>query len=315
MSGMVPHLPAEESRVFAEAKATGKDLAALSAVTGSRVRSRIAILLDWEAWWAVELAAKPARFEYLEAVRAAHRYFYTRNLPVDFVRPGERLDDYRLVVAPMLYLLGEKPAADIEGLVRGGGIFVATYFSGIVDENDHVVLGGYPARLRAVLGLCVEEWSPLAPGETTRVRFGGRRGRELPGTHWCDVIRLEGAEAVATFAEDFFAGRAAVTRHRCGRGVAYYVGTRLADEGLAQVLDPAVAEAGVAALLPAPADVEITLREKDGARFLFVLNHRPGGVRVPLEGHRGLDLLTGREVRGPSLALAGRGVAVVKLAR
>lgn len=73
------------------------------------------------------------------------------------------------------------------------------------------------------------------------------------------------------------------------------------------------AESCVAPALAAPAEVEVSLRESsDGARHLFVLNHRHDEVRVSMEKLRGVDLLTGRRT-GPRLALPALGAAVVRL--
>ena len=73
------------------------------------------------------------------------------------------------------------------------------------------------------------------------------------------------------------------------------------------------AEAGVAPVLAAPAEVEVSLRESaSGARHLFVLNHRHEEIRVSMEKLRGVDLLTGRKT-GPRLALPALGAAVIHL--
>jgi beta-galactosidase len=42
----------------------------------------------------------------------------------------------------------------------------------------------------------------------------------------CDILHLEGAQALATFEDDFYAGYPAITEHRFGRGRALYVATR-----------------------------------------------------------------------------------------
>ena len=313
MSGMIPHVPPEQSRVYAEVKATGADLAALAPVAGSLSRSSVAIVFDWHVWWAVELEAKPARFDYMEAVRSVHRYFYGRNIAVDFVHPSESLKNYQLVVAPMLYLLGEGDAARLTEYVRGGGNLVVTSFSGIVDENEHIVLGGYPARLREVLGLWVEEWVPYMNDLRNRVKFLGTRREPAACSHWCEVVRLEGAKSVAVFEQDFFAGRAAVTCHKFGDGTACYIATKLADDGLAFVLDRVCADAAVVPVLVAPKGVEVTLRQKGKTCFLFILNHCTKTVYVPLAENRGTDLLSGRVIRGAAVALPARGVVVLQL--
>lgn len=144
--------------------------------------------------------------------------------------------------------------------VRDGGHLVVSFFSGIVDECDRIHLGGYPAPPRALLGVHVEEFWPLAvDGEVGLATADGRHA--VVG--W---ITLEGAEALATFADGELAWRAAITRHSFGRGVAYYLGTR-----------PDQATTG------APAGVEATVRRTEaGERYLFLLNHNEFDVTVPL---------------------------------
>ena len=306
---LVPHAGTKQSRVFREAKALGAEVRMLGPVIGSLVRSRAAIAMDWNAWWGVGLDSRPGRINYAATLAEFHRYFFERNIAVDFVHPGEDLGDYDLVVAPALYLLAAKDAANLERFVARGGVFLTTYFSGIVDENERIVPGGYPADLRRVLGLWVEEWSPCVEGETKRVRFA-KEGRTVACSHWCDVLHLEGAKALATYAEDFFAGTPALTVNEFGRGAAYYAGTKFETEDLARVLDGVCERAKVAPVLRAPKNVEVTLREKDGGRFLFLLNHGVQPASVALGGFAGVDLLTGGRVRG-TVKLEPLGVRVV----
>ena len=313
---MVPHVGVERSRVWREVKALGAELEKLAPVAGSRVRSRVAITVDWNSWWGVELDSRPGRINYAATVAEFHRYFFTRNIAVDFVHPGAELGDYDLVVAPALYLLTKQDAANVEKFVARGGVFLTTYFSGVVDENDRVVLGGYPGYLKKVLGLWVEEWSPMMEGETNRVRWvrtkGKSRERTAACSHWCEVLHLEGAKALATYERDFFAGRAAVTVNAFGRGAAYYLGTKLEVGGLARVLDGVCVRAKVEPMLRVPDNVEVTLREKDGARFLFLLNHGAKALTVALGKFSGRDLLTGTAVK-LSVKLAPLAVSVLAL--
>ncbi len=191
-SGMIQHVDPAFSRVFGEIKQLGADLKALAPVGGSIVRARVAIAFDWHAWWALELESKPGRIDYAGWAQELHRYFYARNIAVDFVHPGAALTDYALVVAPALYLLTKADADNLTDFVARGGTLLATYFSGIVDEHEHVVLGGYPAWLRPVLGLWVEEWAPYAEGQTNGVRFAGARGAPVKTGHWCEVVTWRG---------------------------------------------------------------------------------------------------------------------------
>jgi beta-galactosidase len=311
ITGMVGHGDPAQSRVFAEIKALGAELLKLAPLVGSTVHSRVAIIFDWPVCWALELEAKPARLDYPGWATELHRYFYERNIPVDFIRPDAALDDYALVVAPALYLLTQADAANLEQFVQRGGTLLATFFSGIVDENEHVVLGGYPGYLRRVLGLRVEEWIPFGEGRGNTLQFEAT-GKSAPVTQWAEVVHLEGATSLARYTGDFYAGGPAITEHAFGRGTAYYLSTKPDNGGLVTLLDQAVAKAGVQPVLSAPSLVEATLRERGGERYLSILNHMPAEVLVPLAAYHGTDLITGTEASG-HLTLAPRGVAVLRL--
>jgi beta-galactosidase len=309
---IVPHIGTKQSRVYREARALGAELKSLAPVIGSTIRSRAAIAMDWNSWWAVELDSRPGRINYAATIAEYHRYFFERNIAVDFVHPGADLGDYDVVVAPALYLIAKKDAANLERFVARGGVLLTTYFSGIVDEHERIVLDGYPAYLRKALGLWVEEWSPLMEGETNRVKFA-REKKPVSCTHWCDVVHLEGAVALAIYQQDFFAGTPAVTVNSFGQGAAYYLATKLAPADLERVLDGVCARAKVTPLLRTPKLVEVTLREdEDGRRFIFLLNHDAKSVTIPLGKFTGKDLLTGKPVKR-AVKLASLGVAVVAL--
>jgi len=188
---------------------------------------------------------------------------------------------------------------------------VVSFFSGIVDECDRIHLGGYPAPLRELLGVHVEEFWPLAlDGEVGLATADGRHGT---GTLWSEWITLEGAEALATLADGELAGRPAVTRHAFGRGVAYYLGTRPDPATMGALLRRTAEHAGVAPVLPgAPAGVEATVRRTEaGERYLFLLNHNEFDVTVPLPaGARDVLRDAGLAER---VDLARRDVVIAKL--
>jgi beta-galactosidase len=308
---LVPHVGTKSSRVFNEAKALGAELQKIAPVAGSILRSRAAIVVDWNAWWAVELDSRPGRVNYAATIAEFHRYFFERNIAVDFVHSGADLEDYDLIVAPALYLLSKKDAANLERFVARGGVLLATYFSGIVDENERVVLDGYPAYLRKTLGLWVEEWSPMTETETNQIKYADQR-TPVTCTHWCDIVHLEGAKSLGSFTRDFFAGSPALTVNALGQGAAYYLATKLAPPDLDGVLDRVCARAKVTSLIRAPRLVEATLREKDGQRFLFLLNHGAESVTVPLGKFAGTDLLSGK-VFARTARLEPLGVAVLSV--
>jgi beta-galactosidase len=276
-SGMVPHA-GTATRTWNEIVQLGAELARLDEVIGTRVAADVALLLDWESWWALELPSKPSHdLLLLDQIAHWYRPLWERNLAVDFVHPEGDLSRYRLVIAPNLYLVSDAAAANVERFVDGGGTLVVCFFSGIADKPDHVRLGGYPAPFRRLLGIVVPEFWPQADGETRQVTFAGERySCEL----WSDWIELEGAEAVAVYEDGWLSGRPAVTRN----GTAWYVGTQLDNAAMDDLVGQLADENGVTAPLAAPPGVELVRREGDGRSLLFVLNHGAQPVNVELDG-------------------------------
>ncbi|WP_069771615.1 beta-galactosidase [Streptomyces sp. LUP30] len=308
-SAMLPHGGAD-TRVWREVVELGSSLDSLAALRGTRTEADAAVLWDWQSWWAQNLAWRPSEdADPRERADAFYEALYDRHLTVDFARPEADLSAYPLVVVPALYLMTEAAGNNLRAYVENGGTLVVSYFSGIVDEHDAVHEGAYPGALRDVLGLTVEEFSPLLQGES--VRLTGPDGRELGGDVWTEFVVPRGAETVWTYADGLAAGRPAVTRHRLGEGVAWYVSTRLGQDGLDAVLGRAAEDAGIAPRAGLPRDVEVVRRSGETGSYLFAINHTAADAKVPLETP-GAELLTGERAAG-RLAVPAGAVRVVRL--
>jgi beta-galactosidase len=307
-SAMFPHA-GQESRVWQETKALGGEVARLDGLLASRVQAEVAILFDWENWWALEQDGKPSNdLKLLPQIAILYAECFRRNITVDFAHPGIDLNRYRLVIAPHLYLLGDSAADNIKRYVNQGGTLLMTFFSGIVDKNDRVMPGGYPALLRDLLGLWIEEFVPYAESQLNIVRTDD--GREFTCDFWSDMIHLSGAKALASYQRDYFAGVPAATLQRYGQGLSYYLGTNLRAEGLAWLVDCVCTSAGVRPALDAPQGVEVTRRVDGKHSWLFILNHLENETPVDLPSP-GVNILTGKNVIS-NLNVEPKGVAIIQ---
>jgi len=302
-SALVPHA-GRDSKVWREVVELGSDLARVAEVAGTVVEpASVAIMFGWPSWWAATLDSHPSvDADPLRETRAWHQALWERNVAIDFVEPGTDLTGRKLAVVPMQYLLDDAALASLHAYVEGGGSVVVTYFSGIVDERDHIRLGGYPAGISDLLGARVEEFFPLPEGEAVALSTLGS------GRVWSEWISADGSEVVASFSAGPLAGRPAVTCKPTAGGAAWYVGTELSDAGRAALLDRVLAGAGVEPVVGGlPSGVEVVRRRGDGVGFLFVMNHGDEAVDVPYEG---TDLLTG--TAGPVTKVPAGGVAVIR---
>lgn len=298
--GIISHEGSENNRVFREAAALGAELKNTGdRIVGSCSRSEVAIVFDWSNWWAVELSSGPSKdLSYFEQVNKYYSMFYRRNIPVDFVRPDADISKYKIVVLPLLYLLKDGCEKNFEDFVRSGGTAIGSFFSGIVDENDNVTLGGYPGRLRNLFGIWVEETDALLPGEKNEIRAVGETG--LPNASCgliCDLAHVEGAVPLAVYGKDFYEGMPCVTKNRFGEGAAYYVATDPEPVFLQALIDKICAEKGVAGVMKTPWGVEAVRRYKDDRAFTFIINHNQRETTVMLDKLYG-NLLDCRQITG-----------------
>ncbi len=289
-SAMVPH-GGRDTRVWREVVGLGAALKRLAPVRGSRVESRVAIVFDYEAWWASEIDSKPSEdVRYLDLLRAFHRSLFLRGVSVDMVHPSAPLEAYDLVLVCTLYAVSDADASNIAAAASAGATVLVTYFSGIVDQNDHVRLGGYPGAFRDLLGIRVEEFHPLLAGSQLKLSDGG------VSSIWSEHVHLAGAEAVQTFAEYPLEGVPSLTRHAAGSGTAWYLATFPDHAGIEALVDRLLAESGVAPAAAADAGVELVRRRADsGGSYLFAINHTRSAAAVEAAG---IDLLTGSAFAG-----------------
>ena len=318
---VVDHVGHENTRVFKDVAELGAVLKQLDPVVGATVRPDVAIILDWENRWAIEdmAALGHGRRNYPETVVAHYQPFWTRGIPVDIVTEDDDFSAYKLVVAPMLYMLRPGVADRLKAFVAAGGTVVMTYWSGLVDQDDLCFLGGWPGNgLREVFGVWDEETDTLTAEERNTVVMAPGNELGLSGAYqardFFALIHAEGARVLATYGSDFYAGRPAVTVNDYGQGHAYYVASRNDEAFLSDFLGALAAKLDLKRALPVslPAGVTAQLREDGQNRFIFVMNFNATPATVALVGGAYHDLLTGQPVAG-DLDLPGYAVKILKV--
>ncbi|MEA5013211.1 MAG: beta-galactosidase [Candidatus Limiplasma sp.] len=291
---VIEHAGTQNTRVFREVARLGAELKGLGdGLLAAENRAQVGILFDWDNYWALEYTSGPHKdLRYVEQIHAYYAYFYDRNIPVHMVPADADFAQYRVIVAPVLYMVKEGMAEALEAFVQGGGTLLTGFMSGIVDQSDNVHLGGYPGPLRKLAGVWAEEIDALAPEQSNRVRFP--EGSEYACHLLCDLLHLEGAQALAEYASDFYSGMPALTRNSYGKGHVYYVGTVLEKGALYRVLDEMTKGAQVAPLLEEPTGLEVVRRETEEQAFTFVMNFRREALPLPGCFAGEVDALTGK---------------------
>ena len=291
---VIGHAGSDQTRVFREVAQLGEELNRIGdSIIGSKTESKVGIMFDWDNYWALEYTSGPNKdLKYVDQITRYYEYFYSKNISVDLIPVDADFSRYDLVAAPVLYMVKEGMAKALERYVAEGGTLVTGFMSGIVNESDNVHLGGYPGPLRALAGIWAEEIDALAPEQSNEILFTD--GTKACCGLLCDILHLEGAEEIARYGSNFYAGTPAVTKNAFGKGYTYYVGTVLSEDGLAKVLDLACVGAGVASVIGEETELEVTRRISDAGAVYFVMNFKDQELPLPTVFAGKKDLLSGR---------------------
>ena len=293
---VIAHAGTENTRVFREVSQLGEELARLGRhILGTENRAEVAMIFDWDNYWGLEYTSGPSEdLKYVDQIHQYYRYFYEHNIPVDMVSAEDTFAGYKVVAAPVLYMVKEGMKEALTAFVKQGGILILTYMSGIVDQSDNVYLGGYPGPLRELAGVWVEEIDALFPDQKNQMIFAD--GREAECGLVCDIMHLEGAEALAVYGSDFYKDSPVVTRNTYGAGRTYYIGSDPSEEGIEMILDKVREEAGISGASGEKARLEIVSRWNGEQEYGFLMNFTDQVLPVPERFAGKEDLLTEKAV-------------------
>ena len=289
---VVDHCGRSDTMEFQGVKAVGDLLKKLPGVAGTTTESKAAVLYDWENRWAIEDFQGTVNREsrrYVETCVEHYRPLWKKGVSTDIVCEESDFSGYKLLAAPMLYMLRPGIAKKLRDFAENGGTLILTHLTGYVNENDLCFLGGFPGDgMMDTAGIWCEDIDTVYPTDENfavsrenRLGFAGRyalgRMREI-------VHPAEGTEVLAVYEGDFYAGMPVLTCHPVGKGRVYYIASAVGQDFLDEFYEKVLPEAGVSPCLDVslPEGVSMTLREGGGERYFFFMNFTEQEQRVSL---------------------------------
>lgn len=300
---VVDHVGHEHTRAFRGVAELGQIYAKIQNVVGSTVTSQVAMIHDWESRWGYDLSNGPGNGakDYLATATTLHRGFWERGISVDVLGQDREWDRYPLVLAPHLWMLKPGTADRLRAYVEGGGTLILDGLSGVCDEHNRVLPGGWPGDgLRPVAGVWVEEWDWMDAQTHRTARSVDGNSLGLSGTteveRWTVLAHLEGAEAAATYEDGWYRGYPAVTVNRFGQGRCIMLlgepELSLARRLVAHLTRELHLHGAVSEL---PRGVSAQRRTKGDQAFVFLQNFTKDRQTVGMSG-RWRSLITGTDV-------------------
>lgn len=319
---VIDHVGHADTRTGKEVTAVGEYLRKINEVAGTETTAEVAIVFDWENRWALDDASGPRNegMHYEQTVCDHYRGFWEQGVNCDIIEQLCDFSPYKVVVAPMLYLIKPGVAERLEEFVKQGGTLVVTYWSGVVDENDLCFLGGFPggenSPLRRTLGIWSEEIDSLYDDEQVSFSIPNGKvsnlGGDFKAKHLMEHIHLETAEALAYFSSDMFIGKPALTKNIHGLGSAYYIATRTNTDFNSLFYKALVTEHKVSKTFPTlPYGISVTEREDGEYRYLFIMNLLKSENKTCCPSGDWVNMNTGAAI-GTDIVLTAYQVVVIK---
>lgn len=286
---VIDHLGTDDTRVFKEVAALGADLETASEVAGSLSDNKVAIIFDWDNRWAVDdawtLAKDTKKFD--QQCIDVYKQFMSFGVESDIISQDMDWSAYKVIVAPMMYLLHQGLGEKIRQFVADGGQFMTTYFTGYVNDTCLSYLGGFPAQgLDEVFGLKSEEMDVLYADDKQSVSFAGK---SIAVHDYQELLRDVTATVLASYEEDYTAGTPAICKNTYGKGCAYYIACRVNQSDIESIYTDMLDAAHVA-YDKLPVGIEKHTRYADDITYDFYLNSTKKPVKI--DGITGTELLT-----------------------
>lgn len=225
---VIGHDGTSNTRTFREVSQLGQRMEGLQELCASNVPAKVAIIYDFENHWAIDGAQ--ALFNagwaknYHGTVMNHYAAFWRMGVPVDVVDMTADFSQYKLVIAPMLYMYRESIMEKLKSFTENGGTLVGTYWSGRVDEHDLCFESFAPYGMHEVFGLYTEEIDALYPQQFNATVYDGQKYKIM---ELCELVNTSTAQVIATYEEDFYAGKPVLTENHYGNGTAFYMCARL----------------------------------------------------------------------------------------
>ena len=311
---VVGHDNSVKNRVFKEVADYGARLEKIGEIQGTTRKKKVALLFDWESNWALKRGGgfgRPTR-RYPQTLQEHYRYFWEQDIPVDILTPDQDFSEYSLVVAPMLYMMTSVTMEKLNKYVATGGTLVSSYFTGMVNENDLLYLGGVPQPLKELWGIEVLELDTLYPEEHNQISY---QDHFFETKDYSAVIEAKSAQVLGVYQSEFYHGTPAITKNCFGRGTAYYLAARTSHDFFKHFYGQLASELNLTEDAIAKPNPEVSIQGRTNAErdYYFIMNFSEQEQQLTLVRNV-VDLETNQAVP-QQLSLAPYEVRVVYVAK
>lgn len=189
-----------------------------------------AILWDLENFWSIDRQRQTYQWDawnypvkFLEMTKAL-------GAPVDVIPETADLSKYKVVIVPGYELADSALVKKWNDYATNGGHLVLTCRTATKDRDGHFWEGPWAAPISGLIGATVKATDMLSPYKNGDILMNSTH---YSWNNWGDLLDPDkDSEVLATYDNQFYKGKAAVVRHKLGKGDVTYIGVDTDDSKL-----------------------------------------------------------------------------------
>lgn len=200
------------------------------------LKRKTAILWNPENYWSIDRQKQNATWNTFAHVDKYYRTLKSYAAPVDFISEEKDFSQYPVMIVPAYQLADKELVARWEKYVEEGGNLVLTCRTAQKDRFGRLPEAPFGSMIDELTGNHMEFYDLLLPQDPGQVKMDGK---VYTWNTWGEILQPGASNEVwATYTNEFYEGKPAVTFRKLGKGSVTYIGVDSSDGALErQVLD------------------------------------------------------------------------------
>lgn len=257
------------------------------------LKRKTAILWNPENYWSIDRQKQNATWNTFAHVDKYYRTLKSYAAPVDFISEEKDFSQYPVMIVPAYQLADKELVARWKKYVEEGGNLVLTCRTAQKDRFGRLPETPFGSMIDELTGNHIEFYDLLLSQDPGQVKMDGK---VYTWNTWGEILQPGTSNEVwATYTNEFYEGKPAVTFRKLGKGSVTYIGVDSSDGALErQVLDKLYSRLQIEVMnLP----YGVTMEYRNGLGIVLNYSDQPYQFALP----QGAKVLIGT----PNIATAG----------
>ena len=257
------------------------------------LKRKTAILWNPENYWSIDRQKQNATWNTFAHVDKYYRTLKSYAAPVDFISEEKDFSQYPVMIVPAYQLADKELVARWKKYVEEGGNLVLTCRTAQKDRFGRLPEAPFGSMIDELTGNHIEFYDLLLSQDPGQVKMDGK---VYTWNTWGEILQPGASNEVwATYTNEFYEGKPAVTFRKLGKGSVTYIGVDSSDGALErQVLDKLYSRLQIEVMnLP----YGVTMEYRNGLGIVLNYSDQPYQFALP----QGAKVLIGT----PNIATAG----------